>query len=151
MRIRTLRDLARAINDLDNGYEATVEKSWSNTDTKLAGTRLRTEGKGRDGLRIKVRDPKGEVILDHDTSETYRTVREAVREAVNLFGINADPDLIPIGATVRVYGLYRLTYGTVKSVKMESGRAQKYGVRLHGKNRSEEVFPFEPRDLAWCK
>ena len=87
--IRTLKDLARAINGLDNGYQATVQSSWSNTDRrKPRGQRYRTHiGKGRKGLRIKVRSPDGVVVLDHDTSETYRTVREAVELAQKLFPI----------------------------------------------------------------
>jgi hypothetical protein len=87
-RIRTLRDLAREINALDNGYEATVEKSRSNTDRpKPRGLRYRIHtGKGRDGLRITVRDQAGVVVLKHDTSETYRTVQEAIDESRRLFG-----------------------------------------------------------------
>lgn len=86
--IRTLKDLARVINDLSNGYRATVASSWSNTDRpKPRGLRYRIHtGKGRKGLRIRVFAPDGKVILDHDTSETYRTVREAVEEARKLFG-----------------------------------------------------------------
>lgn len=88
MAIRTLKGLARVINALDNGYRATVEPSWSSTDRpKARGVRYRTHtGKGRRGLRIKVWSPKGLVVLDHDSSQTYRTVREAVELAQKLFG-----------------------------------------------------------------
>jgi hypothetical protein len=58
-----------------------VERSWSSTDRKLAGTRLRHPGRGRNGLRLEIR-PQGHAALRdplyrHDTSETYRTHREA--------------------------------------------------------------------------
>lgn len=85
--IRTLRDLARRINALNNGYTATVERSWSSTDRKPRGLRYRTHiGKGRTGLRLRVVGPNQTLVLDHDTSQTYRTVREAVEIAGRLFG-----------------------------------------------------------------
>ena len=86
--IRTLHDLAKRINGLNNGHRAEVTKSRSNTDRpKPHGLRYRTHvGKGRNGLQIRVFAPDGKIVLKHDTSETYRTVREAVELAADLFG-----------------------------------------------------------------
>jgi hypothetical protein len=42
-------------------------------------------GKGRKGLRLKVFSPDGKCVIDHDTSQTYRTVREAIEQAERLF------------------------------------------------------------------
>lgn len=53
-RIRTLRDLAREINALNLGYTAKVDKSRSNTDRKIPGTRLISKGKGRDGQELRL-------------------------------------------------------------------------------------------------
>jgi hypothetical protein len=92
-KIRTLRDLARVVNELDNGYQATVVSSWSNTDRpRPRGMRYRVHvGKGRKGLRLKVFAPDGICVIDHDTSQTYRTVREAVEQAATLW-----PSLKPL-------------------------------------------------------
>ena len=87
-KIRTLRDLARVINSLDNGYRATVAPSRSSTDRKPRGFRYIThKGKGRKGLKLKVFAPNGKCVIEHDTSETYRTVREAVEQAEKLFAL----------------------------------------------------------------
>lgn len=69
---------------------ASAEKSWSSTDQKIRGTRLRRPGKGRKGVRLllRLRDAKNEpdfwrkdttVIFRHDTAETYRRHDEARR------------------------------------------------------------------------
>lgn len=84
IKIRNLRDLANAINALDCGYTAKVEPWTSSTDTPIRGTRLRRAGKGRRGLRIYVRDARGDVVIDHCNSETYRHTFEAVDKAVAL-------------------------------------------------------------------
>jgi hypothetical protein len=86
MKIRTLRDLGKAIEALNTDHQVSVTKSWSSTDRKIPGTRLRHVGKGRHGLRIEVFDQAGKCVLYHDTSETYRTVCEAVLKANKIFG-----------------------------------------------------------------
>ncbi len=150
MRIRTLHDLGKAIAALDNGYRVTVRNSWSTTDTPVPRSRLRNVGKGRNGLRIKVEDPQGRLVLDHDTSECYRTVREAVAKAIKLFGdeFDPDPELIPVDTQVRVFGFYRKAHGIVKSVKMHSKtRAESYQVHIYDGN-SEMPFTCKPYDLV---
>lgn len=88
---KTLAQVAEDINLTCEGLSAKSDRSWSNTDRKISGTRLRSVGKGRSGSRLRVRDetipvpPASEslaylslaYVYDHDTSETYRTVSEA--------------------------------------------------------------------------
>ena len=81
-----LSAIAAWINGLANGYTAEVVRGHCNTDRKIAGTRLRRVGKGREGNRLIVRDPSGEKVIDHNAAETYRTNSEAVDKAERLFG-----------------------------------------------------------------
>ena len=73
---RKLKTIARMINDEWDGYRATCESSYSNTDRKSAGCRyITSKGKGREGYEIKVY--RGDLrIFSHDSSGTYRTNRE---------------------------------------------------------------------------
>lgn len=89
---RRLTTIAKYINEHVKGLSARTEKSWSSTDRKYAGSRLRFSGKGRSGTRLIVYVtsmhpnglhyvPKGRaapdgVVLDFDNSETYRTNSE---------------------------------------------------------------------------
>lgn len=86
MAIRTLRDLGKAIQEVAPDHRVTVERSWSSTDRHPRGVRWRIPGKGRRGLRIEVYAPDGTLVLEHDTSATYRTVCEAVDKANRIFG-----------------------------------------------------------------
>jgi hypothetical protein len=75
---RTLKHIAAEINANPSlGLTATVKKSESSTDSPIAGTRLRSIGKGRNGLHILVKLVRnGQLVCDVDTSRTYRTARE---------------------------------------------------------------------------
>ena len=75
----------------DPRFYATITKSHSNTDRpKPAGLRYRVhQGVGRDGHKVEVWRKKderypGNVILSHDTSETYRTNRELAQKVLRL-------------------------------------------------------------------
>jgi len=78
---RNLHQIAKAINETPKlGLIATSAKSSSSTDSKVAGTRFRRQGKGRKGVRLVVKLVKtGEVVCDHDSSQTYRTNDEVER------------------------------------------------------------------------
>lgn len=60
--------MARAINAKVKGYTAVIEKAFTSTDSKIAGTRLRREGKGRSGNRLVVTNAEGVLMFDHDAS-----------------------------------------------------------------------------------
>ncbi|MFA5132487.1 MAG: hypothetical protein WC444_04185 [Candidatus Paceibacterota bacterium] len=61
------------------GYRTEFRRWTYNTDRPLRGTRLRHIGKGRKGYRLVVRDPvTNEVLLDHTSSETYRSNSEVI-------------------------------------------------------------------------
>jgi len=70
-----LRTIAKWINQTMPGYSATVIRGYCNTDRKMAGTRLRRPGKGREGTRIIV-IKAGITVLDHNAAETYRCNQE---------------------------------------------------------------------------
>lgn len=87
-RCPSLTQLAEFINDEFPMLDAKVLASWSSTDRNLAGTRFRKPGKGRRGNKIVVRATAavkitgmfrriddfnpGEIVFQHDASETYR-------------------------------------------------------------------------------
>lgn len=72
---RRLKQIAAWINENRQELVATAEPSMCNTDRKIG--RLRWPGKGRKGSRIIVRRKKtGEVLLDHNSAETYRSNKE---------------------------------------------------------------------------
>jgi len=79
--VRTLRHVAAAINaDPSLGLSAAVEKSWASTDSRIAGTRFRRPGKGRNGLKLTVRLVRtGEVVCQVDTSQSYQFTGEAIQ------------------------------------------------------------------------
>lgn len=70
---RRLKTLAQEINTIE-GLTAEVVEGFFNTDRKVG--RLRRPGKGRYGNRLIVRDAQGNIILDHNGAETYRTNEE---------------------------------------------------------------------------
>lgn len=70
---RKLKTIAKMINESWDGYRATIEESYTNTDRHPRGVRWRIPGKGRQGFEIKVyRESDGVIIFQHDSSETYR-------------------------------------------------------------------------------
>lgn len=69
---RRLSTIAKWINDNVPELTATLESSWSNTDRKIPGTRLRHPGKGRKGHRLVV-CRHGAEVFRHDSSQTYRS------------------------------------------------------------------------------
>lgn len=79
---RRLSAIADWINANRPELRATVEKSSSSTDTKVAGTRFIRRGRGRKGNRIKIYLREGgpvdgigapKPIFDHNAAETYRS------------------------------------------------------------------------------
>jgi hypothetical protein len=78
-RSRAMTTIAADINnDPGLGLRATVTRSWSNTDTKIAGTRLRRQGKGCNGYLLVVTLVRtGEVVCEVDTSKRYEYASEA--------------------------------------------------------------------------
>ena len=88
---RNHRQLAHWINEQKLVDEqgrpvvARVDSVTTNTDTKVAGTRFRREGRGRNGLLLEIwlADPPARVpfaerrLYRHESSETYRRHREA--------------------------------------------------------------------------
>ena len=79
--------------------------------------------------------PAREVILRHDTSETYRTVEEAIEKALKLFGdkLNVDPDeVLQVGDHVKIRSHWT-SYGTIKRVVMRGRsktRVRRYEIQL---------------------
>lgn len=69
-RIR-LATIAKLINQKVPGFRAEIVEGYCDTDRKIG--RLRHPGKGRYGNRLVVRNEHGEVVLDHNSAETYRT------------------------------------------------------------------------------
>lgn len=132
MKVTNLKQLAAAINAVGDGHVAVVEKSWCSTDTKIVGTRLRRAGKGRTGLKLTVKDPKGQQVLHCDTSHTT-PLYSALEDAVRLFGerIDLDPgELYEVGESVRVMDFGTL-YGTIVAVEMKNKtQAKRYKVKL---------------------
>lgn len=72
-RARRLKAIAAWINANMPGYAASVERGYCNTDRKVG--RFRRPGKGRYGSKIVVRRG-GEVVLKHNSAETYRSNSE---------------------------------------------------------------------------
>jgi hypothetical protein len=81
-----LAQIATLVNEhFPKGYTAEVISSWSSTDRKIPGTRQRHPGKGRRGNRLFVR-LNGALLVDHDSSETYRENGEALEKVARLIG-----------------------------------------------------------------
>ena len=73
-----LKTLAEKIN-ADGRFTATIERGYCNTDRHPKGVRWRIPGKGRRGNRLIVKDKlMGNVVLDHNSAETYRYNGEVV-------------------------------------------------------------------------
>jgi hypothetical protein len=72
-----LKQLAATIQ-ASGRFTTKIERGYCNTDRKIAGTRLRHPGKGREGTRLIVYDRKGKVVLDHNAAETYRCNADVV-------------------------------------------------------------------------
>jgi hypothetical protein len=102
---RNHRQLAKWINENKLVYSlerkrvrATVMSYRNSTDTKIAGTRFRRQGKGRQGLLLEILvdegDPIGHpaCIYRHESGETYRRhseAREWVEKYLRKAGNNA--------------------------------------------------------------
>lgn len=72
---RRLKTLATAINRNLPHLKAEIVEGYCNTDRKVG--RLRWPGKGRYGNRLIVKHRKtDEVVLDHNSVETYRNNKE---------------------------------------------------------------------------
>jgi hypothetical protein len=126
MRVKTFKDLAAAINAMDNGFTATTEKSWTSTDTHPKGVRWRIAGKGRKGTKIIVKDLAGKIVIQYDTSETT-PVYMAVMEAKRLFGnkLDLDPgEIFEVGTPVRVVSNFNLAAHVV-AIVMKGAKSKK--------------------------
>ena len=84
-----LATIAKILTEKVPGVVVTLEPSWSNTDRKLGNSRLIHPGKGRNGKRLTVtKKSTGEVLISHDSSHTYRSNDEVVREVLRIFKID---------------------------------------------------------------
>lgn len=54
------------------GYRTVLGRGYCSTDRHIPGTRLRREGKGREGTLLEVFGRKGERIFKHNAADTYR-------------------------------------------------------------------------------
>lgn len=77
---RRLKTLAKVIAGM--GYKVELQEGYCNTDRHIKGTRLRIPGKGRWGTRLLVKNKDGDILLDHNSAETYRSNQE-VEEWIN--------------------------------------------------------------------
>jgi hypothetical protein len=60
-------------------FQVEVTQGYCNTDRKPKGLRYITrKGKGRTGTRLIVRWANGDLALDHNAAETYRSNNEVV-------------------------------------------------------------------------
>lgn len=80
-RARRLATIVAWINENRPELRVTMEPWTTSTDTKVAGTRFRRQGKGRKGHRFKVYRREGgpkdgigspKPIFDHESGEKYR-------------------------------------------------------------------------------
>lgn len=143
MKVRTLKDLATAINAMGTGYTATVQSSWTSTDRDIPGTRLRHPGKGRKGTKLTVTSPTGEVVIRCDTSETT-PVYMAVVEAKRLFGAKLDLDpgeVYQPGTQVRVVSSYNLA-ANITEIVGKPDKVTGYNITLRNGHTSQ-VEPWE--------
>jgi len=71
---RRLATLAKWINENSKQYKAEIIEGYCNTDRQLyAGSRIRIEGKGREGNKIIIRDKEtNKIVKEHNSAETYR-------------------------------------------------------------------------------
>jgi len=112
MKIVQLKTLAKLINEqYGPAYYATCEPWVTSTDRKPKGCRYIThKGKGRKGYRLRVYGPAYSptdlarpVVIDHNSSEPYRTNREALEKVAAIFGMIWDPNRGPAGEVVWRY------------------------------------------------
>lgn len=159
MRIKSLKDLAKAIEALGGPYTIKLEKAWSSTDTKIAGTRLRRPGRGRTGLRMWVTNDtitpthhpwalpsagQSNVVFDYNTSETYCSLDDAIERALRVFGDKLDvnpEEEIEVGSTVKVTGNSR--WATVIAVKRDRSRKVKEYVLRHANGYESPSPPWK--------
>jgi len=73
-----LRTVAAEIQAAFPRWRVQVERGYDSTDSKIKGTRLRRQGKGRWGTRLRVWDEHGCALLDFNNAEAYRTNDEVV-------------------------------------------------------------------------
>lgn len=84
---RRLPTIAKWINE-NTDHKAVIDEGYCNTDRTPRGFRYITHlGKGRYGNRIKVTNPNNEVVLEHNSAETYRMNYEVEQWLEKYFGI----------------------------------------------------------------
>jgi hypothetical protein len=86
MKVVRLATIAKAINEKCPGFTAFVDVGYYNTDRKIVGTHFIHKGKGRRGNRLTVRDRTGKVVLEHDSSDPWRTNSDAMEKVERLWG-----------------------------------------------------------------
>lgn len=171
MKIVQLKTLAKLINQqYGPAYYAVCEPWVTSTDRKPAGCRYIThKGKGRKGYRLRVYGPalKKEgprpVVIDHNSSEPYRTNREALEKVAALFGMIWDPNRGPAGKVVWRYecdgrnhlnllatfaGRCPASYGsrtyTTKEVCQAKAYEHERKCSFHGKTHVKGVLILDP-------
>jgi hypothetical protein len=95
MKVVRLATIAKAINEKCPGFTAVIEKGYCNTDRHPKGVMWRIPGKGRRGNRLIVRDAKGQVVINHNSAETYRTNSEVMKKVERLWGRIWEPGVKP--------------------------------------------------------
>jgi hypothetical protein len=95
MKTPRLATIAKSINEKCTGYTAVVDVGYYNTDRKIVGTHFIHKGKGRRGNRLTVRDRTGKVVLEHDSSDPWRTNSEAMEKVERLWGRIWEPGVKP--------------------------------------------------------
>lgn len=90
-----LKKLAQFINEWLPGLEAKIEKGWTSTDQKIAGTRFRIPGLGRTGNKLVVERRRGKrgrhPFFSHDASDPYRWNGEVVAWVCQQIGDTKSP------------------------------------------------------------
>ena len=83
VRCPTLRVMAKAFEAI-TGLRVSIEKTSQRKDHKYSGQRYRFPGKREyKGNRLKVIGPGGDVLFDHDSTETYRCNCDVARWMVD--------------------------------------------------------------------
>lgn len=132
MKVRSLKDLAAAINAIGSGYRAVVTPSWQSTDHKIRGTRLVSKGKGRKGVKLTVYDPTGEVRFWSD-SAARDPLYGAIMKALQLFGSKLDlsrDEVFAPGTHVYVMDFAPLRGVVTKHVRKRPDQVECYRVEL---------------------
>ena len=156
MKVPRLKTLARLINEqFGPAYYATCEPWTTSTDRKPKGCRYITHvGKGRKGYRLRVYGPAlptaltRPVVIDHNSSEPYRTNREAMEKVAAIFGMIWSPDQGPTGTVVWRY--YCDGYGE-SACPAHYGSKRTYKTKVNAEAagyKHEQTCPFHGKTMV---